>query len=970
VDTTGFASCFEQVYDVAVIGEGYAAFAAATELRAGGQRVLMIGARGDLLWESGRAFALEAGQSGEARWTDWLTKLRAAGGEKGGLVDGALSEIVATNQLEQQGIETLYYSTPVAVEKDSAGRVESVVLATKSGLRRVAARRWVDATETGLLLKLCGRAVRPRAADRQRFTLFFQQDRWAQDGPVEIDGEDLVLRPTLWPTERALCVTIDGGERFFRSALLPAVARAQEALGEGISRAQVTHGSFRSLPVYAGRPETPDMPENVACAAPALCEGKACTLADRFELGLRAARPLAEAPAAEAHRSALDGSLPDIAATETLQRDIAIIGGGTGGVLAAIAAGRQFGGQGGHVVCVEPLGILGGIGTAGGIHHYYFGVPGGLQQEIDEKVAEVSCEYGEALKCPTGFHPIAKAMVLEKMVLEAGVDVRYGESLYDARVSDRRIQVGMVAGADGPVRIEAGGWIDGTGDGDLCARAGAEFSFGREGDALPHAYTQSSGVLMNREGTPRMRGVNYDAGWVDPTDVEDLTRARRTGIAQYARESWDNYSRPTYIAPAIGLRQARQVRTDKVMTLDDLVMRRSYDDTVGFTGCHYDNHAADYQMESDESLFWTWLCQGWSTRLACEIAYGMLVPVGLENVWIASRCLGVSQDAHHCMRMERDMQRIGEVAGYAAVLAIQNGVPAREIPLKELQGRLEQTGALRVPEDGQTHLYGGVLQSDEFRAAPEAEMIEASFDALDRGEASGLLWHLYRAREKVAADVRKRLDNPDDRVSWLAAGVSAIWGQPAAEPRLIRAIETREYGFESGKDDDGKDLPEPMNHRRLVPNWMTAVGLLRVCGTSACLDALRGLAREEALSVDAREAIALTVERLAHRELVTGADAAPVLDALLAGEPVGATALPQRFVGALAEASIRGEAAPERLASADHATAEDHLWQLHLSIAKARAAAGLEIHDGARDYLADSRAVVRNAFAALDRGPA
>jgi hypothetical protein len=158
-----------------------------------------------------------------------------------------------------------------------------------------------------------------------------------------------------------------------------------------------------------------------------------------------------------------------------------------------------------------------------------------------------------------------------------------------------------------------------------------------------------------------MQIVNYDAGWVDPQDAEDLTRARLTGIRQYVRERYDEANRPTYVAAAIGIRQGRHAVTDCVLTFADQMRRSTFPDAIGYQACHMDNHAVDYEFEDDESLFWNWLCRRWRTDLACEIPYRALLPRGLENVWIACRALGVTLNAHYSLRMQRDMAQLRKV---------------------------------------------------------------------------------------------------------------------------------------------------------------------------------------------------------------------------------------------------------------------------------------------------------------------
>jgi hypothetical protein len=976
-------SCFEQVHDVAVVGSGYAGFAAATRLAEAGRRVLLIGPRGDLLWESGRAFGFEAGEAGSPRWRSFLARLEARGGAREGRVDGAVAEVRATDELAASRAAVLYYAWPVAAEL-ADDRLAALILATKTGPRRVAARQWVDATERGDLIRLVQPAARPRAAGGLTLYAVFRLDAPAKLGRQELDAAAgvkgrLTLEPSVWPAEVRLKVELDGEPDEPLRALLPALRRVRELHPELSDAGVVSHSSIEPLPHYGAEAGVLEAAGNVACAAPGLSGGAFGGLAERYALGERAAGRLEELPPHEPARDAFTRRIAEPAWRETLRADVGVAGVGTGGALSVIAAARA----GARVLGIEPLAFAGGIGTGGGIHSYYFGVTGGLQAEVDRRVAEAAPCFAKP-EHMDGFHPDAKRLVLAEMLAESGARVLTGALLFGCEKEGGRVRAGHVAVSGGAVRVEAAGWVDATGDGDLCALAGADFTYGRAGDGLPHAYSQSSGrVEPDGKGGCRMRIVNYDAGWVDPLDAEDLTRARLTGIRQYVRERHEEPERPTYIAAALGIRQGRQVATDYAITFADQMARRSFPDAIGYQACHMDNHAVDYEFEDDESLFWTWFCRSWRTDLACEIPYRALLPRGLDNVWLACRALGVTVAAHYSLRMQRDMQRIGEAAGCAAALAVASGGGSRGVDPAQLRARLSATGALDLAEaDRPGPFRGCVSAANWFRAPASEELVRDGLQALAEGRAVPELYHVAEAGNAVRETVKKALRDGSPRVSWLAAGICARWGDPEAEPRLIEAVRSREYGFDRPDEEaagklKGSQRAWPEANNRLVPNWLLAVSLLRMCGTERCLGALQELASEPFLPLNARTAVALTLERLVQRKAVRDTAALPaILELLAAGTVTGAYGLPQRTLGEIAEHARQAGAgtrvAGERLMREpgdgrvlDGVTPrESHLWQLHLVLARLRAALGLAPQPEAKRYLEDPRAFVRRAFAA------
>jgi hypothetical protein len=783
---------------------------------------------------------------------------------------------------------------------------------------------------------------------------------------------------------------------------LKAVAVLDElakAMGETIGEASMTHWSIEPFPEYDARPSanaaatSSALPANLAMASPAWSDGAIHTLADRWQLGVSAAQALQTHAEASVSQDILWRELPELEARQTLHADIAIAGVGTGGSVAAIAAAKadrslsKPGQKPLKIIAIEPMAFPGGIGTGGGIHSYYWGIPGGLQRDIDQLTRQFMNRYqtplGPGPLSDGPFNPWAKTIALQSLFAEHHIELLYGATLVQTHTRQGSVTSALLATDQGLLRLEAKAWIDGTGDGDLCTLAGADFTLGREHDGLLHAYTQSSGQLRELNGRIRMASTNTDAGFCDPTDPQDLTRARLEGIRQKVVDKQSNLDRVTYIAPALGLRQGRQIETEYVLSFDDQITRKRFPDAIGYSGCHYDNHATDYEFQSDESLFWVWALEQFRTPYAHEISYRMLVPRGLDNVWIASRCLGVSQDAHHALRMQRDMQRIGEAAGDAAVLALRQQSAARDVKPASLRALLDETGAFDKAPKGLEPEFGRDTPTTMLTAESDEQQAQAALTALNEGRADGQLWWLYRHPQQMRQAVLEQLENPNAQTSWFAACVAAMWGEAAAEPRLIQAINTLEYGYgdwpepepaPAGSVAAGKAAQPsagPMHNQRLAPHWLTAAGLLRRCGSAACLPALAALIDRPTHANNTLTTVSLTLERLAsslgtdHAYLVR-----PMLDRMTTITRVGTQAYPQRPVGRHAHLAVQSRYdKPE-----DHPTppafgqnqywnsVEDNTWQFHLAQARARLAWGVPVQPEAMAYLHDPRALVRRAM--------
>lgn len=916
-----FTSLFAVPHDAVVFGAGYAGVAAALELAHGGRRVLLVDARGDVLWESGRAFRCDTGD-----WTPEFGRISDCIARITGIAapwfDGATAEITATELLRDARVSLLYYAVPVGIERDGDA-LAAVTLATRGGLRRVAARQWIDATEGAGLARLLNRTLTPRSPARKLLRIALQQLRWprADEAPLGVVAPRCraTWRTSGWANERVIEVDMPGGEARCLRTVVPALTAARREKACGLSDAFVSHVSFEPYPLYApGRAATAPA-ANVALAVPGLSRGGVRTLVERFHLGLSAASALKDLPQCGSGAALLRRRVTAPKAVAQQKSDIVVAGLGTGGVTAALAAARE----GADVLAVEPLSFPGGVGVGGGIFDYYWGCAGGLQDELDARTREVAPLFTGPQGWPRSFHPDARRVVVEQLLHDAGVRALYGATIFNVERSGSRVRAAWIATDGGPVRLEAGAWIDATGDGDLCARARVPFRLGRSGDGNLHAFSQSCGCFGMDKGRLVPWLSNFDRGFVDPTDSEDMTRARLAGVHGFAAPVVNAVNRLACIAPLIGLRQGRLIATDYLLTLDDLMDRQRFDDAVGYTGSHYDNHADDYEFESLDALFLVWCAGLWGARTACEIPYRMLLPNGLSNVWIACRAAGVTEEAAHSFRMQRDLLRIGEVCGLAAALALKRGTHNRAVPYAELRERLDRSGALTLPPASSPSFRKGVTAADF--ASPATE---PGASALRGAEFGPALWRLYRASPKAAdAELRALLRSDDADASWRAAMLFAAWGEAASEARLLRAIRRREIGPEYELH-----VREPAKGpRRCVPRWRVATALLRRCGTRRALPVLARLAECPNLPPAARAGVALALKDIALRAGCNRSERLRI----------------DRILTALERPADRpGESE----------------WQAAWAVARARRDLALPQSLVSQSYLADPRAIVRRAF--------
>lgn len=941
-------SVFLRDFDVAVIGAGLAGLAAARTLAARGRSVLLVEPSGDLLWEATRA--LENGTqtltSSAPLWTAWLAALRGRSGADDLRFDPALAEILTAHELSEgkTGVSVLLYAMPVATRVE-AGEVTGVTLATKGGHRLIKARRWIDATETGLLARQVRPAPIARVPTSVHRSLVLQT---LTPGPLDavlpaLAGHhprlEVFRSSNLREGERRLRWHVgDGTPAWHRK--VPALLRDLRALlaaHHPDADLLVSHCAMNDYPVYAEtRSIEKTLPHNLFVASPALRGEPLVHPGDRFMLGASVASVVLENDAA---RVAARRPLPEIApaapvVTIPSDAEVVVAGAGTAGAVAAIAAGRA----GARTLVFDHTTYPGGVGTGGGICGYFHGAKGGLQTEIDRRTQEMTVLLAGTSAGSDGWHHEAKKLVLLDCFEEAGVTFLGGALLAGVERDPAGTVSAVIVAVDGRLsRIPARAFIDGTGDGDLAALAGAGFALGRPGDARTLSYSQSIFSLLTREQHTDVRSCNFDAGWVDPFDPEDLSHARLAGIGQHLQPVWTHPGSPVAVSPLLGLRQSRQIDTDVRVTLVDLIGQARFSDSLGNVETVADTHSVDYEFESDEMAFYYWTCRGFRHRLRCELPYRMLLPRGLANVWIPSRAAGIDVEAAYGLRMQREMQRLGEVSGLAAAQAATHRTHARGIDLAALQSALDRSGAR------------GVDQPEK-----PAPTLDAQLAALDTGLPGVHLWHLARLPESARQAVRTRFASAEPRVSFYAATLLAMWGESAAEQRLLRALESQE----TGPAPEERPVPGAFAQCIDIPFWLQAVLLLRRVGSARCLPALLALATRPGLPFNVRTTLALTLERLAAR-LGSHPQLVAALDALLAEEISDSVLPPSRSLWRTLAREPQKKLGNDRGAP----VAQDHAWQLHLVVARIRQTLGLPARAEVEVFMRDPRGFVRRAFA-------
>ncbi len=203
--------------------------------------------------------------------------------------------------------------------------------------------------------------------------------------------------------------------------------------------------------------------------------------------------------------------------------EVVVVGGGTSGFAAAIAAARA----GAHATLLEQSSYLGGTMTGGlvpgivSLRHQpwrdletlvemetsYAGdqVVQGIAQEMIDRLIEAGGAYGEKGKAPirVAFDPEIMKVVIDRMCREAGVSIEYNTKVTAVlREGDRVAGVKANYGQDLPADVV----IDATGDGHVAWLAGARYEQGEKGDPT---YVQPITLYFLIGGVDLAKTVEY-----------------------------------------------------------------------------------------------------------------------------------------------------------------------------------------------------------------------------------------------------------------------------------------------------------------------------------------------------------------------------------------------------------------------------------------------------------------------------
>ncbi len=136
------------------------------------------------------------------------------------------------------------------------------------------------------------------------------------------------------------------------------------------------------------------------------------------------------------------------------------------------------------------------------------------------------------------------------------------------------------------------------------------------------------------------------------------------------------------------------------MDHDDFTARRSFPDQIAIYNKSVDIHVYDCSDEEYARYAGEFLHRDRTgPREYYGLPYGMLVPRGWENLWVAGRCNSSDISVHGAIRDQPACVMMGEAAGTAAVQSMRTGQPACDLDTLTLVESLRTAGGYLPQEN-------------------------------------------------------------------------------------------------------------------------------------------------------------------------------------------------------------------------------------------------------------------------------
>ena len=527
--------------------------------------------------------------------------------------------------------------------------------------------------------------------------------------------------------------------------------------------------------------------------------------------------------------------MSDRVKTKYASYDIVVIGGGLSGMCAAIAAARH----GAKTLLISGRPVVGGnasceagVGFNGASSRQFNAREGGIGEEI------VRTKFAKKESWTT---------ILQEMCdREENLTVICNYFVNGAETVDSTIKslTALNTLTNEQIIVYGKQFIDCSGDGWLGYYAGAKYRIGREAfwqyneefaPEIPDTRTMSGCIMRGHtRGKPLFieteKEVEYVApDWVPkfpkgkdygrhiegirfhwwleaPNIYDDLFDAEMArdelfrillGHFNYIKNLWDekdkakNYvlgTMPYYDAK----RESRRFVGDYVLTQNDCMEGKDFEDTVSHTGWPIDLHNPKGIYSGKEGPFFS------NTHIPLtKVPFRSLYSVNINNLMFAGRCASVSHIALGTCRIQNTIACEGQAVGTAAAICVKDDITPRTLG----QTRIKELQQILIKDD---QYIPGRISTDEADIARKASVTASS-------EKPGEIYyaHIGDETEGFELDMQRATFFARD----VADYIGSVWTKFTNKTNEEKTVKLHVY---LQADPDGYDEDKPACDREII----------------------------------------------------------------------------------------------------------------------------------------------------------
>lgn len=380
--------------------------------------------------------------------------------------------------------------------------------------------------------------------------------------------------------------------------------------------------------------------------------------------------------------------------------DVVVVGGGIGGIAAAVSASRH----GAKTILLEKQINLGGLGTVGLISWYEplcDGVGGEkMVTGIGEELIRLAVKYGfenlpekwggagknvrDDERYSTYYSPMIFSLALDEYVRDSGADIRF-DTLAAYPVMEGNVCTGIMAETvSGREFYPAKIVIDATGDASICHRAGLPTAEGTNVlTYVSHRLSKDELKVYDAE-KDLMELRKWD--WISAKDVPEDKRPEY--INKFTGTTSDKVNEFIYLCKkALFDKVCAQNKNDReLLSIPTMPQFRTIRHIVGeYT---FDGSEDGSKFEDSMGCFTDFR----KPNTHYQLPYRTLYNASFPNIIAAGRIISVEGDGWEATRVIPVCALSGQVAGTASAYCIKNGTYLNNIDVSALKQILAADG--------------------------------------------------------------------------------------------------------------------------------------------------------------------------------------------------------------------------------------------------------------------------------------